>query len=493
MTAAALTLGSLTATGGYAWYLHSDLYRQRCCAALSAALSLPTDIGRAVPRSRIAREFDHVVVWMPERRGEALTCDRAIVVETPTAENTDAYEINLTSGQCEISARTWLREDFRGIIESGLRPGFSPDGPQRVNFSDMDLTLVRDRIRAELTDAAGHVAFENAQRATASVLCSSLNGYQSPDPVLLSACFSPHHHGIRVDKLELVVPEIPLHAINLQQIAGLNLQSGSFNGRWRYQENDEGSHSEVRGRCTDLSLEECTRGALRVPWRGYCPEIELQELRVVDHRPQRLRFRGVLRDVELADILATWGLPPIDTTITLDVGAASLSPAGIDSFVASGLARKIPLEDVTAALGYGTMTGLLDVTVADLTIEHNRIKSLDATFEVAEATDPPNWIEGRLLEELVKQTLRVQLPPLLPERIEYTRLGFRLQVRDEVLQVFGTHGLDEKIILTVRMGGHDIPLVPEPPTSFDLRPWLDDLRGRAREQIEQALPADIAP
>ena len=490
---AVLTLGSLAVTGGYAWYLHSDLYRRQCSAALSESLSLPADIGRVVPRSRNSREFDDVIVWLPERRGEALTCDQALLVNTPTEADADAYEINLTSGRCEISARTWLRGDFRGIIESGLRPGFSPDGPRRVNFSNMDLTLARDHIRAELADAAGRVEFEDAQRATAQVLCSSLNDYQSPDPVLLSARFSPRNGGIRVDELELIVPDIPLHALNLDQIAGLNLQSGSFNGRWVYQENDDGSQSAVRGRCADLSLEECTRGVLPVPWRGFCPEIELQELRVVNHRPQRLRFRGILRDIALADILATWGLPPIDTTITLDVGAANLSPAGIDSFIASGQARKIPLQDVTATLGYGTMTGLLDVTIADLTIENNHIKSLDATFEIVEATDPPNWIEGRLLEELVRQTLKIPIPPLLPERIEYTRLGFRLQVRDEELLVFGTHGPDQKTILTVCMGGHDIPLISEPTTSFDLRPWLDDLRSRAKEQIENALPADMAP
>ena len=392
--AAVLTLGSLLTSGGYAWYLGSDLNRRRCAAALSEALSLPADIGGVVPRSRIARQFDDVIVWLPERRGKALTCNEAIVVRTPLAADPEAYEIHLSSGACEISARTWLREDFRGIIESGLRPGFAPDGPRRVNFSNMSLTFARDRIRATLSDAAGHVEFENAQLATAAVLCSSLNGYQSPDPVLLTARFSPLDRGIRVDELELVVPAISLYAINLDQIAGLNLKSGSFNGRLTYRESASGSETTVRGRCADLSLVECTRGAVPVAWRGYCPEIELQELRVVNRQPQRLRFRGLLTEVELADVLATWGLPPINALVTLNVGAADLSPAGIDHFVASGEARKIPLDSVSAALGYGTMTGLLDVTISDLTIEDSRIKSLDARFAVAEATDPPTGSRG---------------------------------------------------------------------------------------------------
>ena len=64
----------------------------------------------------------------------------------------------------------------------------------------------------------------------------------------------------------------------------------------------------------------------------------------------------------------------------------------------------------------------------------------------------------------------------------------KLEVRDEVLYIFGTHGPRETTILTARLFDRDLPLVFEPRRSFDLRPWLDDLRARAAAQLEQALP-----
>ena len=66
---AVLMFGSLAVIGGYAWYLRSGGYCQRCAARLESRLSLPSDIGAVVPRARQRREFRDVVVWLPERRG----------------------------------------------------------------------------------------------------------------------------------------------------------------------------------------------------------------------------------------------------------------------------------------------------------------------------------------------------------------------------------------------------------------------------------------
>ncbi|MFQ5806121.1 MAG: hypothetical protein ACE5I3_06705 [Phycisphaerae bacterium] len=480
-------LGSLAATAGYVWYLRGVSYRERCAAALSASLALPSEIGAVVPRSRRQREFHDVVVWLPERRGRALSCDRALVVRTPQPDDPNAYEIQLSGGSCEISTRTWLRRDYRGVIEKGLRPGFAPGGPKRVTFTNMDVSFDRDRFRAELRGAAGHVEFQSPQLGRASIKCDEFNGHRSAKPVLLTARFSPQDSGIRIDRLDLIAPDLPVRVAGLRELAGVRVRSGRFNGRLVYEEHDRGRRLTVSGKCFDLVLPECTAGLTPVPWRGRCPEIELQELRIENRTPVRLRFRGVLSDVALGDILATWGLEGVVGTLKLHVGAADLSPRGIELFVASGTGAGISLESLTAALGWGTMTGRLDVTISDLTIENNRLKSLDAALTVAEATNPPNWIEGRLLHEIIRRTFKVDLPPVLPERIEYTQLGVKLEVRDEVLYVFGTHGEREKTILTVRVFEHDMPLIFEPQRSFDLSGWFDGLRARARTRLEEGL------
>ncbi len=485
-------LGSLAATGGYAWYLRSTGYRERCAAALSASLALPSDIGAVVPRSRSQREFRDVVVWLPERRGRALSCERALLLRTPLADDPNAYEIQLSDGSCEVSTRTWLRQDYRGVIEKGLKPGFAPGGPKRVEFTDMHISFDRDRFRAELRGAAGLVQFESPQLGRASIQCAEFNGHRSAKPVLLTAQFSPQDSGIRIDQLYLTAPDLPVRVAGLRELAGVAVRSGHFNGRLEYEERADGRCLIVSGECSDLELQECTEGLTPVPWRGRCPKIELQELRIDNRRPTRLRFRGILSDVALGDILATWGLEGVRGTLRLEVGAADLSPRGIETFVASGRGAGVSLESLTAALGWGTMTGQLDVTISDLTIENNRLKSLDAALVVADAIDPPNWIERRLLQEAVRRALRLNLPPalaerILPERVEYTRLGFKLEVRDEILYVFGTHGERERTILTVRLLDRDLPLLFEPQRAFDLGEWLDKLRAEAATHLEQRL------
>ncbi len=106
---------------------------------------------------------------------------------------------------------------------------------------------------------------------------------------------------------------------------------------------------------------------------------------------------------------------------------------------------------------------------------------------VDDALEQPNWIEGKLLRELISRTLKVDLPDVLPERIEYTQLGVKLDVRDEVLHVFGTHGPREKTILSVWLWDREIPLIREPERAFDLSGWFDELRAQAAERLQRRL------
>jgi hypothetical protein len=64
-----------------------------------------------------------------------------------------------------------------------------------------------------------------------------------------------------------------------------------------------------------------------------------------------------------------------------------------------------------------------------------------------------------------------------------------VEIRNETLRIFGTHGEGEKVILTVRLFGQDLELVKEPAQAFDLRPALDDARRRLAELLRQPLEA----
>ncbi len=483
-----LTLGSLATTGAYAWYLRSGRYRRHCSQYLSQSLGLPSEIGKVVPRSFSSREFEDVSVWLPERRSKALFCQHALLTVTPQPQNREAYEIELLGGTCEVSTRTWLREDYRRMIESGLKPGFDPGGPQRVRFTGMDLRFEHDRFRGSLEHAHGVVVFEDPHHGWASIECQSLNGWIAPEPATLHAQFSPQADGIRIDGLKLHVPKLPVKALRLGELLGVPIQSGTFSGQLTYQEMDGVRRATLSGTCYDASLAQWTAGLTSRPWRGTCAELELQELTVENGRPQRMAFRGVLTGVVLGDLLAPLGLGDIGGELVLRVREVKLSPAGIDRLVASGQCTGVLLSKVTPALGLGQMSGTASLKLTDLTIDHNRLGSLDATIQV-EDNGEPKWIEGKLLTRAVGSVLKVKLPPILPERIEYSQLGCRLEVRDESLHVFGTHGEREQTILTVRLLDRDVPLLFEPERAFDLTGWLDQLRTQATAYLQSHLQA----
>lgn len=484
---ALVSVGSLAASAGYAWYLRSPGYRTRVAAGLGEVLGLPADIGAVVPRSRLVRQFLDVQVWLPDRRDVALHCLEAAVVRRPTAQNPQAYELELTGGTCEISSRTWLRDDLRHVVESGLRPGFSPDGPEEVSFTQMNLRVVRDRFEMLLNNATGTVEFRDAHVGHAVAFCHDFNGFLAHDPIMLTATFSPLAEGVRVDQVELTVPRLPLRTLRLEEFVGAPVSSGAFLGRLRYSETN-GRQLTIAGRCFDVALEEWTGRYFPAPLHGRCEELELLEFAFEDRAPTRLRFRGVVTDLVIGEILAPLGLAGLGGRSTLRVREADLSPIGIERLIASGRSDGIALEPLSAHLGLGRMSGVAQLTISDLTIEHNRLRTLSAALRVLSDDPTPRWIEGRLLREVVQRVLAFELPPVLPERIEYAELGVRLDVRDEVLRIFGTHGDGEHTILTVRLLGRDVALIREPKEPFDLAPQLDRLRALAAAQLQQRLP-----
>jgi hypothetical protein len=483
-----LVVGSLGANLGYAWYLRSDRYRKNCASYLSRTLGLPSDIGAVVPRSLEARQFNDVAVWLPDRRDRALTCKRAIVRDLASEDDRSAYELELLGGTCEISTRTWLRDDYRNVLTSGLRTGFAPDGPRRVTFGNLDVLFARNGFRAELQNAGGSVEFESRTLGRAAAVCQSFNGHRTQEPVVLTARFSPVGSGVRVDRAELEVPTVPLEASRLEHLTGLPLRTGSFAGRLLYRESDAGRILEVSGRCADLNLAEFTGHVRPSPWRGVLPNVTLQELRVVDDRPVAVRFRGDLADLCLGDVLASFGLEDVGGSAQLSIRSARVSADGIERFEAAGHCRNVSLDALSAALGYGRVTGTFGARIDELRIEDNRLAALDATLRVDDALDKPNWVETVVLREVVRRTLGFDLPEFLPERIEYSRLGVRLFVRDEQLNVFGTHGQGDRVILTAHVYGQDLPVVREPRRSFDLRPVLDMIRARAHDAWEDHAP-----
>lgn len=484
-----IVLGSLAFTGGYACYVRSDGYRDASARKLAEFLDLPAEIGSITPISRRAHQFNDVVVYLPDRRDRALKCRQAVVTSTPTPTEPNAYEIDLRGGGCEISARTWLKGDYRHVLESGLRPSFDPGGPERVRFSEMDVTFRRDAFKLLLHGATGSVNFIDEHHATAEANCRSLNGHAVPDFVSLETRFSPLGEGIRVESAVLRVPRIPVRVLELGELVAARIDSGEFEGSLSYSESDQGRSLTVVGSCFQVDTSEWSAPFVATPWRGTCDELRVDELTLKNRAPQLLRVRGVLRDLHIGDVLALWDLAGVGGTLTLRLASAELTPDGIRRLVASGQCTDLSLDMLTEKLGMGRMTGSARIVIDDLNIEDNHVRSFAAKIVVNDAGPNPGTIEGRLIRELVARTMKIDLPPILPASIDYVRCGVRFDLKDEKLYVLGTHGEREKTILTIRLFGRETPLVFEPAAPIDLRPWLDQARSallvRLRERIEE--------
>jgi len=471
---AALTFGSLGLTVGTAWYLRSNRYRESCAHRLSELLSFPAEIGRVVPRSRRTREFHAIRIWLPQRRAEIAFCQKAVLTQVPDVGT--RYALELRGGKCEISTRTWLGEDYRLALESGLRAGFSLEAPLRVAFSGIDLTFSHGEFQATLADAGGTVWFDQPNLGQATATCYRLNGYSSSEPVVLSMEFTQAASGIRLTQVELSVPELPVEAVRLASLVGRAIQSGSFTGRLSCQETQSGRQLTVSGEVFQLQLAECTTGLVEPPWEGLVPQAELTGLTLLDGRPIRLGFRGLLTDLRTDRVLATWGLGDVGGRLLLRVHAAEFSPAGVDRLVVSGRAEGIPVEALARWAGRGEMTGLARVVLNDLTITQNRITSLDAQIEIRPNADQRGWIDRELLSQAFQRTVGLALPSFLPERIEYRRLGFRVDLHDGMLYVLGTHGPRGKAILSISVAGQEMPVLFEPESALDVSAPLERFR-----------------
>ncbi len=474
--------GSLLLNLGLAWYWRSAWYCSACAEVASDSLQLPVEIESTFPRSWRSREFRDVRVWLPQHRDEVAWCQRVRLICTPTTADPLAYELHLFDGRSEVSTRTWLREDYRFLLESGLRPGFDPDGPRRVLFQGMDVVFERAPFQATLSDAGGVVDFGDPQLGTALITCDTFNGHRSAEPVTLYAVFSPQVTGIQLDSVELTVPKMPIAIVGLDQLVGLQLECGTFAGHLTYRETATDRELDLSGVLRQVELPELTAGLLPQPWRGSAPELQLRSFKLRNGQPECIAFSGLLTDVILGDVLALWGLEKAGGRLRLRLHDLDLTPDGIQRLVLSGRCEDLSLEELSTLLGWGNMAGRARLVIDDLTITDNQLARLDATITVS-PTDGGNWIERQLVSHILEQAFGIVLPEFLPERFEYVQLGLHIEVRDEMLYLFGTHGPDERTILTVSVAGRDLPVINEPEEPIDLHPWCSRLRERLAGEL----------
>ncbi len=466
---------------GFAWFWRSDAYVAQCTRVLETALGLPAQIGGASPRSLKAHLFHDVVVWTAERSAIAMQCEEALVRYTTGT----AYELELRGGRCEISPRTWLRPDYRGLLEQSLRPGFDPLGPERVVVRNMRLELRAGGIRLDLPETAGEVRFGADGRGDATLYCGALNGRRLDPPIQLRAAFAAAANGVRIDDVTLTIPPAPLADLDLGELVSTPLTTGMFAGSVVYRETDLGDVIVMSGLASDVDLCELTTGRLPQPWIGRCAELHLQELRFVNGAFAAARFSGVITNLELDGPLTLAGLPQSGASALLRVRVAELSPSGIDLLGASAACQGFDLGQFSAGFEAGGLSGVADIAVDDLVVTRNRLVQARAAVTVRDEPAEASYIERGLLRDLLRRGLGLALPDALiawlPEEVLFSDVDFSIDVDNEVLRL--TPRQRENGLLRLHVAGGLWPVQP-PRGPLHLGVWLDAARAELAEKLQ---------
>lgn len=478
-------------------YWSAEAYRRRVAESVSTFFQLPCDIAEALRRPSRDAEFKDVVLWLPTRAERVFDCKRALwLSERGTAAA--GITLELMQGAITLGTDQWRMEDYRRVIESGLR--HERIDLRRVRLTDFSISFRRGTLALAVADADGSIDYDTPEVGIASLAASELNGQRVRQPIQIYARLRTQAASM-VEYMVLTIPEIALSGLGVVNSAGAPVTRGSFSGRIEYQDAQPEPRVTLSGRLTDVALAELTRTLPGGVIRGTAT-ILLDHAEFTGTLPTRVRGQARVSGVPLADLARAAGAAPLHGEATLAISEAEVAEGRIERLVLSGSVADAELQETLRPLGRGSATGRLSVDVNVLRIENNRIVCADAEIRVSPAVDAPGLIDRDLLlsaaEQLGGLTWPEALPRrLLPERIEYLECGARLLVKDNRLRILGSHGDGGRSILTVRALGRAWSVVGEPEAQLDLTPWIDalpqrlsmvdprELRDRLRQQTQR--------
>lgn len=473
-----LVVGSIVAHLAYAWYLRSDAFRGLATRKLSEFFNLPADIQTVVPRTYSSRAFDGVELWLPDRRDRIFRCDRALWSER-RANGRLRVDLDLSRGTLALGTDRWLLEDYRRVLESGLRHDF--DEIDQVRLDDFSMTFRRADVLLSAEKVRGTLIFQTPDLGIASLEAYVFNGQPVREPVRIHARFLPHGE-VLVETMSLAIPEVALAGLGLEKAVGGPISRGWFAGRLEYAEAKPRPSLVVSGRLFDVDLSELTQRVPSGPIRGSA-EVFLERAEMVGSLPTHVKGHAAITGVQLVDLARWLRLPALAGAVELNVSEIDILEGVIRRLVNNGRVRDVELADALRLLGRGEATGRVTVTINALRIESNRIVSADIDVAAAPPAGVSGTIDRELLLTAAKHLAGFSLPEWidpqwLPTKVEYTRFGLRLLVTDNRLRIIGTHGHDGDTILTIRVLGREWGVVKEWGGEIDLTPWVEELLGR---------------
>lgn len=470
-----LVLGPLSVTVGYAIYLRSDAYKHSIENDVTDFLNLTTRIERVEPLSRNTRRFHDIRVLLEDGRTEVFKCDRALWRQAANGQRVENV-LEIQDGALHLNA------DYNAADYDTLRRSVTHDYRElalaNILLANIDVTWRQPDIEFRIGATNGDVQFTDDGLGRATLLTHLLNDFQSEQPIRIEATLATGENLV-VRRLAVHAPPIPLAALGLSSLVGANVTDGWFEGRLTLDQNAARRKCRVRGALGDARLEQFT-GILATGRLHGRVNITVDDAVFDDRQLVRLIFGGELTGIQLSDLAPLFDQPDLDGTVDVRVEQARYENGGIAHLSAAADAREVSLTALTKLIGRGVITGQLRVTVDSVVVADDRIRWADIRLD---ALAPPNGkgtIERRLILDAAKEALKVDLGrvgKLLPEKVGYQRLGCRLVIDGSELRVMGTHGKDNRTILTVRVLGRDIGIIKAPDRTYRIRDVIAEIRS----------------
>ena len=479
------TLGGLGAVLAWGLYVRSDAYRRRVQRESSAFMDMDVRIGQVVPLDLDRRAFDDVSAALSGNGTTIFECRRAVWY--------DNGDRRLDLAGFALRLGVWPAQRYRQVLRGGLAHDFHDLGLREVRTSDGTIRWEHPRWPLRLEGVHGIIRFEQPPRGQADLVASGLNGHAVPDGVRVAARFltsapGGNRPGPFIEQATLTVPSIPLGYLETEGLLGSALHSGRFEGTITFREDLAGVPRQrfgAAGSVDGLDLAEVTGGLPTGPVGGRL-SVTLDRLEIDDRRHVGTAFAGSLSELDLHGVGRLLGIRGLDGKADLTIHAqleVRGQPRQIDvgRLSARGRCDRLPLSILPALGAPGAITGHLTGELRRLEIVDGQIIAAELELRAVPPIGAPGTIDREVLVEAMRNALGFSPLPsvVLPERIEYIALGLRLAVDQNELRIHGTHGLDRKVILTVRLGGKEIPLVRAPDRPYDLAGWLTEFNRRA--------------
>ncbi len=479
-------VGSLSTTLAYALHLRSDGHRRALEAKLSRTLRMDTSIGSVEPLSLSSRQLNDVRVRSKRREADVFGCERAVWRRT-LQSGQGVYSLELIGGWLVVGTNSWGAGDYREILQTGLGHDFAALGVRDIRLHSIDLRWTHSRAQFVAERTVGDIRFDGDGIGRASLLAPCLNGIEVDTPISISARFTPGER-VRFHEVAMNVPEAPLRALSPDAFVGAAVTRGRFAGTVRYREGESGPLVTVSGAVHDALLNELTHQVRGGPYDGRV-DIVVDEATFGASALQMLRFSGELHDLDLGQVAPVMD-PPLSGRLDLRVHQAVYEKGRIDYFSGEGRADRVSLAALTGLIGRGQVTGSLKVAIHSLLFVDGRLVLADVTLDAVADADVPGTIDRAMLRTVSKQALGFDATRLLPDdvqQIEYTRLGVRLELNRNELRVHGSHGQENKTILTVNLLGSEMGIIKAPQRTFR----VDDLVELARRHLGQYSADDV--